>query len=219
VTGTGTTPPVAGSSVRHVQTTSTSASGGTSVIASINPTQAGDLLIVGISSTNGVSTASVTDNKGNVYSSAVQLSATNGSGLRIFYARNVAAGVTSVTANVPWGSADMIVAEYGGLDPIAPLDTAHAFDNGWLGGTTFTSGQIVVTAQANELLWGFATEFQSDVPIWTPGADWTARSTASRIGSFAEDRLVTSTGAYAATGLMSGVGSSYQIGAAIVTFR
>ena len=132
-------------SITHIQTTgaSTSASGASSLSVTINPTQAGSLLIVGIN-TDGSSINSVSDNKSDVFTAASN-KVVGGSTFAVFYAKNVAAGVTSVSTSFPFGGADVVVAEYQGLDPVAPLDKTSFLDNGYGGGSAYTSGATAQT--------------------------------------------------------------------------
>jgi hypothetical protein len=206
--------PAPGSSViSRVQVTGKSGQG-SSVTVPINPTRSGDLLVVGgVNSWGSVGTAS--DSKGDVFATAKKVKL-NGVGFAIYYATNVPAGVTSVTVHFPGGVNDVIVAEYSGLSQTAPFDCSQAFDNGTTY-PTFTSG-TVTTTHADELLWGLAGEIQSDIPTWSAGAGWTPMlSLSGGNGVFAEDRIVSQTGTYAATGTFTAK-NSYEIGAMIAAF-
>ncbi len=202
------------STIMQVQTAGNTTSGGTSVSVSLAATSVGDLLVVGVNSSNGLPT-SVADNKSDSFTLASSLSVSSNR-FAVYYAKNIAAGATSVTVAAPYGGIDVIVSEYSGADTTAPLDQSQKYDNGYNSGSSFTSGTTATTAQANEVLWGFAGEAQSDIPVWTAGSGFAARKTQG--GSFAEDQIVSAAGQYAATGSFTH-GSDYEIGALVVTFK
>jgi hypothetical protein len=203
-----------GGAINRVQVVGKSGAG-TSMTVTLNPTKAGDLLVIGaVNSWGSVGTAS--DNKGDTFCTAKKAKL-NVVGFAIYYAANVPAGVTSVTVRFPGGVNDVVVAEYSGLDPVSPFDQSHAYDNG-TSYPTFTSGSVATT-RPTELLFGFAGQIQSDIPTWTAGAGWTPLLTLSTgNGVFAEDRLVTNTGTYSAIGNFA-AHSSYEIGAMVASFK
>ncbi len=202
-------------SITHAQSTgaTTPSTGATSLSITINPTLAGSLLLVGIS-TDGSSITSVTDNKSDAFTAASN-KVVGGSTFAIYYAKNIAAGATSVSVSFPYGGADVIVAEYQGLDPVAPLDKTSFLDNGYTGGSAYTSGSTPQTTSTLELLWGFAGDKYGATPVWTPSAGWTARRT--QHSSFAQERIVSALGQFASSGTMNS-SSGYEIGATIAAF-
>jgi hypothetical protein len=98
---------------------------------------------------------SVTDTAGNVYQLAAPL--TRGSGMRqaIYAAKNVKASIAANSAvTVQFSNAvpfpDVRVAEYSGLDPVNPLDTAASAAGS---GVTASSGNLTTSAPS-ELIFG-----------------------------------------------------------------
>src|ERR1051326_5865677 len=98
---------------------------------------AGNLIVAYVVWSN-TGAVSVSDSRGNVYTSAVGPTAwSNGASAQVFYARNIAAGTNTVTATFasavnPFGL--LYVHEYAGVDPTLPLDVARA--------ATGTSGSL-----------------------------------------------------------------------------
>lgn len=207
--------PAAQAAITHVQTVGVSAGGGTSATVNIAATTAGDLLLVGINASGGKVTA-VTDNKSDTFTAAASIT-TSGEIFAIYYAKNIAAGVTSVKVTYPYGGSVVMVAEYGGLDTSAPLDQTASHSNGYNGGTAYTSGLTKTTSLVPELAWGFSGNIYSALPVWTPAAGWTARLTVGN--SFAQEQILSATGAYAASGTISVSSSDYNIGSLIATFK
>ena len=207
---------VAGASaIIHKQTRGNSVVGATAVSVNIAATTAGDILIVGVNSTNGLP-ISVTDDKNNIYVPATTMTDPSGLGQAIYYAKNVAAGVSIITVNVPYGDVDMVVSEYTGIDALTPLDKTQKFDNGYNTTSSFTSGTTATITQPDELLWGFASDVVVGKPVWTAGTGWSARKTQG--GSFVQDRVVAATGAYASSGTFTH-GADWNIWALIATFK
>lgn len=206
---------VQAAAITHVQTVGVAAGGGTSASVAIAPTTAGSLLLVGINASGGRVTA-VTDNKSDTFTKAASIT-TSGEIFAIYYAKNIAAGVTSVKVTYPYGGSVVMVAEYGGADPSAPLDQTASHNNGYNSGAAYTSGLTKATVQASELAWGFSGNIYSAVPVWTPAAGWTPRLTMA--GSFAQEQMLSATGTYAASGTIATSSSDYQINTVIATFK
>jgi hypothetical protein len=202
----------------RIQSQSTATTSGTKTLTlTINPTKAGNLLVVAASSINEPLT--ITDNLRQTYSIATN--AVNGTThLYIYYVQNTLANVTSITITAP-SNASMILlaAEYSNIATSSALDQAANRYNA--GVTSFTSGLTSTTTQSNELLIGAATDIQHNNTTFV-GIDWTSVVTKGNTGSggkltgFLEEQYVTSTGSYAATGISS---QSANILAAIATFK
>ncbi|MDE3197910.1 MAG: hypothetical protein KGN84_16295 [Acidobacteriota bacterium] len=178
-------------------------------------TGAGDLVVIGIASSGG-KPSSVTDNKGDTYTLAVQTSM-SGNYVSIYYAKTVPLGVTSVTAKFPYGNADLIASEYSGLDPSTPLDRTSKYLNGYGSGPNYTSGLTAQTTQPSELAWGFSANIYSASTTYTASAGWTGRASVGE--SFAQDQFLTTMGTYAATGTVQTNSRDYEIGSLLVTLR
>jgi outer membrane protein assembly factor BamB len=159
---------------------------------------AGDLNVVAIGFFNATSTiTSVTDSAGNVYQLAAPLKTGTGMSQAIYYAKNVnaaAAGANVVTVQfsnaVPF--ADVRVAEYAGIDPVAPLDTSASAAGS---GNTASSGNLTTSA-ANELIFGAGYT----TGLFQGGTNgFTSRIITPTDGDIAGDEFVGAAGAYAAT--------------------
>ncbi len=103
----------------------------------------GNLIVVCIRQSTTSQTCTVTDNHSNVYTQAVsQQQTADGHTVRIYYAKNVTGGTTTVTAtfsasnNHPW----IFIAEVSGADTTSPLDkTVGAQANGYQIDTGYTA--------------------------------------------------------------------------------
>jgi len=167
---------------------------------------AGDLNIVVVGWGDSSSTiSSVTDSLGNTYSLAVGPTSISNLQQSIYYAKNIAGGSNTVTVTFNQAAAypDVRILEYSGLITISPLDvTAAAVGSG----TSASSGSANTTAP-NELIFGAGTcanEFSG------PGSGFTNRII-NIYGNLAEDKMVSSTGNYAATAINSGGGWIMQM--------
>jgi hypothetical protein len=145
--------------------------------------------------------SSVTDAKGNVYRLAAGPIVLSGAvSQAIYYAKDIfaaAAGTNTVTV-VFTGAAiapDIRILEYNGLDPVSPLDV----DVGATGAGLSCSSGSVTTKNATDLLLGANT-----VQTWTtaPGYQFAERLLTDPDGDVAEDRSVTTIGAYSAGGTL-----------------
>ena len=159
---------------------------------------AGNLNAVAVGFNDATSTiASVTDSAGNVYQLAAPL--THGAGLSqaIYYASNIAsaaAGANVVTVKfsgaVPYP--DVRIAEYSGIDPVNPLDTAASATGS---GASASSGNLTTSA-SNEVIFGAGMT----TSLFTGGTNgFTSRIITPVDGDIAGDEFVTATGSYAAT--------------------
>ena len=163
------------------------------------PQSAGNLnvVVVGWKDTTA-QVSSVTDTNGNAYQLAVGPTAIAGALTQaIYYASNIAAaaaGANTVKVSFTVGAVhpDIRILEYGGIDPVSPLDVQASAT----GSTTTSRTPAVVTTNASELLFAANT-----VATWTTGAGkrWTSRVITSSDGDIAEDRVVSDVGRYKAT--------------------
>ena len=159
---------------------------------------AGDLNVVSVAwGGNSTPTVkSVTDSMGNVYVAATGITASSGNESdQTFYAKNIASATAGGnTVTVTFSSSviypELRVAEYSGMDTVAPLDA-------WVGATgtglTQNSGTLTTT-YANDLL--VATNGLGSVTT-AAGTGYTLRMTTGE-GEILEDEVVTATGSYSA---------------------
>jgi chitodextrinase len=144
---------------------------------------------------------SVTDSKGNVYTRAIGPTLIGGlMGQSIYYAKNIAgaaanANTVTVQFNVAADYPDIRILEYGGLDPVNPVDVAAA---GTGTGTT-SSTPAVPTTNANDLIFGASVVSTHNTG---PGAGFTSR-VITQDGGIAEDLIVTTLGSYSASAPMT----------------
>lgn len=160
--------------------------------------QAGDLNIVAVGwgdTTSAVS--SVTDSQGNVYVRAIGPTKTSGLQQVIYYSRNIAGGSNQVlvTFNQAASYPDVRVMEYGGIDTNSPLDVTAANAGT---GTAANSG-IAITTSPTELI--FASGTTGSV-FSSAGTGFINRGI-NVYGNIAEDKTVTTSGAYNATATTS----------------
>ena len=174
---------------RNAQVTS----GTANTLAFSKANTAGNLIVVYVVWDNP-GTVKVSDTRGDTYTAATarQNWGSNWSG-QVFYASNVLGGTNKVTAT--FGTAItsfgiVYLHEYSGLAKASPVDvTASA-----VGTSASMSSGAATTTQANDLLFGAGA---SGVTVTSPGTGFTARLTG--LGNLTEDRIVTTTGSYAAT--------------------
>ena len=131
-----------------------SVAGTTTSITFANPSTAHDLIVVAAGWSNTGANASVTDDAGNTYTSAI-VTTSAGLGYRtgIFYAKNVAGGGRTITITVGASASfiRLIANEYANADTVAPQDgTSSATGSGVLADTGSAT-----TASANDLLFGW----------------------------------------------------------------
>jgi Protein of unknown function (DUF4038)/IPT/TIG domain/Putative collagen-binding domain of a collagenase/Fibronectin type III domain len=158
---------------------------------------AGDLnvVVVGWNDTTA-QVQSVADTAGNAYVLAVGPTIHAGIATQsIYYARNIAPAAAN-TVTVMFTTAarypDIRIAEYGGIDPISPVDATAAAQGT---GTTSSSGSLTTTS-ANDLLVA-ANVVQTRTT--GAGSGFTNRVITSPDADILEDRTVTAAGSYTAT--------------------
>ena len=184
---------------------------GTSVsIKLAKASKAGDLIVAYVVWDNA-DPVSVTDSSGNPYTNVGGPNVGAGVSTQIFYAGNVAAGKTTVTANFATpvtARGALYVNEYSGIDPTAPLGptvaasgTAAAMDSG-----------SVSTTNANVLL--FAGGSSSKL-VTRGGRGY--RTRARNYGNLTEDRIAATPGSYDATATQNGTAWSLLLVAFLPT--
>src|SRR6266567_2047780 len=163
-----------------------------------------NVVVVGWADTTA-QVVSVTDVNGNAYQLAVGPTQRAGAASQsIYYAKNIVgatAGRNSVMVTFSPAASfpDVRILEYGGIDPVNPLDVAV----GASGSSATSSSGAVTTTNATDLLIG-----ANDVATLTsaPGTGFTQRLLTSPDGDIVEDTVVTATGSYSATAALTGAG-------------
>jgi len=178
-------------------------------------TGSGHLIVVGIQVGSGANTAttisSITDNVGNAYfeaGGARSIDTAAGSVVDIWYAKNSAAGGNTLninpTANIQ--NAGVVVWEFSGTDPNAPLDQAAALNS--QASSANPLGAPVTLQSANEVVIGLAAvsgvitgifsgnAFTSDSTLKQSG--WTHLIT-SAAGSYSPQWVANPPGTYSAS--------------------
>jgi hypothetical protein len=168
--------------------------------------QAGDLIVIAVGWTDpSFAVNSVADSAGNTYHLAVGPT-TYGVDLSqsIYYAAGIAASATGAKTTVTFSGAaagvDLRAAEYSGLATTSPLDVTAKGSNK---STPASSGNATTTT-AGELLFGAG--MTADTYKNTPTTGFTMIAVTSQ-GNMFEDRIVSATGSYAATGTFQTSGS------------
>jgi hypothetical protein len=170
----------------HVTSCSPVALPGTA--CAIPATGSGNLLVVGWQIGTGSDTstaiAGITDNTGNAYAEAGPARAVDlhlGTVVDIWYAKNIAAGTTAVTVNPSKsvGNAAVVVWEFSGADPNAPLDQTAVLNN--QAATATLASAAVNVGLANELVISSAAVGGRVTGI-TSGSSFTADSAANSGG-------------------------------------
>ena len=178
---------------------------GSSVSATFpKPNNSGHLLVAYVVWDNADS-VNISDLAGNTYTSAIGPTTNDGQTAEIFFAANVNGGSNTVTVTftTPIASrAALYVAEYSGVDPVAPLDSAVVAT-----GTTFAmdSGPLT-TGSANELLF-VGAESNSKVTGKAPG--FKVRS--HKFGGLIADRIAGPAGSYNVTSTQNGASWIMQL--------
>ena len=164
---------------------------------------AGNLNVVVVGWNDSTATvSSLTDTAGNVYTRAVGPTVISGvESQSIYYAKNIAASaaganVLTVTFSGAAAFPDIRVLEYGGADPVNPVDVTAATS----GNSSSSTSGLATTTNANDLLFG-ATLAQSATN--GPGSGFTGRLLTVPDGDIAEDEFVTAIGSYSATAPVS----------------
>ncbi len=194
LSGTGTT---AGGSIpaSFVQAAASAASGTPSTLSLSFPanTTAGDLILVAFDYSSNVTSSSVSDSRGNVFTEVGdQLTSPGGALTGVYYAKNIKGGADTVTVTLSASSSflELYLSEYSGVDPTNPID-AQAGASGSAGAV---SSGTATTSVAGDIIYGYCL---GDAAC-TVGSGFTARSTLN--GNLLEDKVAGSAGSYAATG-------------------
>lgn len=172
----------------------------------------GNLVVVGITTTQTIPVNAITDNKGNTYTKAAE--AINGSNhAAIFYASNVTGGASfQVSSSV---SGTIAAHEYSGVALTNALDQTHT----GTGSSKNLSSGNVTTAAGPELYFGLGWSSGSN-NSWSAGTNYTMRQSELNNTSYvrfaSEDRVITSSTTVAATFTVSG---AKPWAAAIATFK
>src|SRR5262245_7548938 len=158
---------------RLVQKRSARITSGTMASATfLSPNAPGNLIAVSVVWDNAGAVA-LSDSAGNRYVSAIGPNRdAAGGAAQVFYARNIMGGANTVTvsfSNPIDGQGVLLVHEYEGLDPIAPLDTAIAAS----GSAPAMDSGVLRTARGNELLFAAAESDGGSVTLVSPG--WKSR--------------------------------------------
>ena len=162
-----------------------------------------NILAIGWNNTTSTITA-VTDTAGNTYQLAVPTARGTGLSQAIYYAPNIkaapaASNTVTVTFNTATRYVDIRATEYSGLDTTNPLDVATSASGT---GTTATTGTVTTTAPGLIFSAGMTTGGFS-----TAGTGFTTRIITNPDADIAQDRTVTTAGAYTATANLGGSAS------------
>jgi RHS repeat-associated protein len=163
-----------------------------------SPGTSGNLIVVGVKwGDQTISVSSITDNKGNTYTSAVGPTNWSGTAKRAqtFYSKDIVGGGAPITITVtlsatPTSSFYIYQLEYADADLVSPVDVTSAATGT---SVSLTSGSAT-THYANDLVYGFAI---ADSGTLTAGSGFTARSTLN--GNLVEDKTVSSAQSTSAT--------------------
>lgn len=186
--------------ITRVQSKSGSVSGGNSLTLTFdNPTASGNSVIVAVGSYFGGVIFTISDNKSNSYTSDRIHSISPD---EVYRSSNILGGSSHQVTITPNSGGQYLVAvivEYSGMDSANPKDqTAEGANSG----TAYTTSSVTTTL-ADELLVGWH-RVAADI-AWTPASGWTI---VREIGdgnheAILQDRIVSSTGSYASSGVMS----------------
>jgi hypothetical protein len=124
----------------------------TTATTSIRASNAQDLIVVAIETTNGGSISSITDNAGNTYVAILEARAAVAAADRsveVWYAKDTAAGATAITVTAATLYAT-VVWEVSGLDQHHPLDTSTVLSD--QAATTTPVGASITTASTGEFV-------------------------------------------------------------------
>jgi hypothetical protein len=194
--------------IQQVQSNAAEGSSATSLSAAFpNANLSGNTIIVAMRASSVTPGITISDTLGNVYTQAIA-QAHNSSGAWtsvIYYAKNVKAGVNTVTATFatvnfhPW----LAVYEYSGLDATNLLDQTAGGDSGATQSTGAATSSVTTTAAA-ELLFGVLGLNTSATETVAAGTGYTAQlqDTATSRG-FTEIQMTTAVGSYSATATLS----------------
>lgn len=193
---------------RFVQERYFRVTGGSSVsVRFARPNKAGDLIVAYVVWDN-TGPVSLTDSTGNAYVSAIgpTQSSSDTSNAQIFYAKNVAAGPNTVTANFATAITArgvLYIHEYSGMDQISPLDAAAAGS----GTASLMDSGFLTTGSADVLLF-VGGESNSRV-ITRLARGYRIRSL--RYGNMTGDKIAATAGSYNATATQKGTAWIMQL--------
>jgi hypothetical protein len=217
LTGTGTL----SSGIVQAQLNSASATSVTSLSVPFGAVNtAGNLIIAFVRMSTTSQTVAITDSHGNPYVQAVAaVQSTDGSQVRLFYARNILGGANTVTATFsgtnthPW----LAIYEYSGLSTTSPLDQTASASGG---GTAASSGAtLLATTSANELVFAGLGLPSSYAGAPTAGNLFIIMQSQAGAGTSQaanESKLVTATGTQTGTFTLS---TSAFWSAVVATFK
>jgi hypothetical protein len=208
-----------------VQSTTSNGSAGPLTLVSTTFTTAntaGNLIIAFVRMSTTTQTAALSDSHGNAYVQAVaQVQSSDGSQVRLFYARNILAGPNTVTAtfsgsnNHPW----LAVYEYSGLSTTVPLDqTASAQGNS----VAPSSGATPTTTSASELVFAAFGLPASYTGTQAAGTGFAILNNVANTGATQVSTAATESRQVAATGPQTGtfnLGTVANWSAIVATFK
>jgi subtilisin family serine protease len=211
-------PPPSSPAIKLVQSNAAHGSGVGSLSVSFPaPNHVGNLIIAVVRMSTTGQTVAIGDTAGNAYvEAASQTQTTDGHQLHLFYAKNIAGVVNTVTGTFsstnshPWAA----IFEYSGLSTTHPLDqTSHVQGSGILADT----GSTALTTSPNELIFaagGFPTSYTGVAKAGT-GYVLLQQDTTSERGA-TESMTTTSTGVFDGTFTLN---PSTYWSAIVATFR
>lgn len=177
---------------------------------------AGNLLVLGVEWSTGVATITVADSQSNTWTEGQSLVSGSVMDVSGWYAKDVAAGATTVT--VTFSSAPSrqhgAVHEVSGADTSAPFDqsTAQGQSNPGTGTDAVTSGNVT-TGEDGEYIFGMTSDANAQLAN-TEGTGYTLGETVT--GTADEHQIQTSAGSIAATFTIPGFANPTTM---IMTFK
>lgn len=166
-------------------------------VAYPNPQEQGDLNVVAVGWGSAGEAVSVADSKGNTYALAVGPPTGGGLGLSLYYAPHIASAASNtvtVTFSPSAAYPTVVILEYSGVNLVDQT-------RGSTGSSVAASSGAVTTTVSKELVVGAGYPGAAD--FVDAGAGFTERFITSTNHMLAEDRVVSTTGMYSATGTMS----------------
>jgi chitodextrinase len=170
------------------------------------PNTAGNLIVAYVVWDNN-DAVSLADSRGNTYASAIGPTPSGAGAVnaQIFYAKDIAGGTNTVTANFATAITSrgaLYVVEYKGMDRIAPLDVAVAA----AGSSSSMDSGFLTTATSNDLLF-MGGESNLRVTRRPPGF----RVRSRRYGNMIADKVATTGGSYNAMAIQKGTDWTTQL--------
>jgi len=150
----------------------------------------GNLILVAITQWNST-VSSVTDNKGNTYTAVTSAQHANTATdyTQLYYAKNVAAGATTVTVTFSSGVGNIGIYEYSGLSTTSPLDQVTSNT----GASTTPNGGTLTTTPDNELYFAVGADDNGNNSTPTAGGGYTVENhqddSANHERFYTEDRV------------------------------